>query len=525
MEDKLNNNLITWSGYLLLILSLASVSVTKYMPSLDGPQHLHTINVLTEIIKGNDFINQYYEINSTPVGYWSAHFIIGCFHMFLPSWLAEKAYMFVFIIGMYLSFRFLINQISPNKVNVATLLIFPFMYSTYQLLGYHTFCFAAIFYFVGYGVLLRFIENSTIKNLMLFSLITLAVFFSHALVFAFFVMSVGVIYIGIIIRQEQKLSTWLINVGKIFLAILPSFILWGNYIISVMHLDNTITSVSLTLIEQIKEFIRIRLLVGFSHNHESYGYRVLFILIAILSILSGMQILKSIKKWSLRVFFQTIFSNKNIFLIISLCFLGLYFFAPVKISAGNLTNRYGLYFFYNLIIWLSLRSFKLRMNIMTIVIIILAFVYIRLFHIKNYKTHQKIITELKEVEQHITPNSLVFHTIASKNWMDKHFPLYVGIDVPVVNIRNPQCWGHFPVVWNSKDMPNVMMGGVNKAPRIKHAGNENKLANNITYHIVYNQKKFWESEGSSERKKLLLTQYTRVFVSSNKTVELYKLKE
>ncbi len=484
MEEKLTNKLTIWSGYLLLILSLASVSFTKYIPSLDGLQHLHTIHVLAEIIKGNNFINQFYEVNPIPVGYWSAHFIIGFFHLYLPSWAAEKAYLFVYIIGMFLSFRFLVNRISYKKANAATLLIFPFMYSSYQLLGYHTFSFAAIFYFLGIGVLLKLKNKNSLKNLILFSLITLGQFFSHALVFAFFLMSVGVILLGILIRKEQDFKEWLLNTCKIFLAIIPSLVLWINYIISVMHLDNTILNASLTFVEQLKEFIRIRLLVGFSHHQESYGYRILFVLIAFLTITIGWQFIKSRKTWSFRFIIETLFKEGNVFLILSLLFLGLYFFAPNKISAGNLTNRYGLYFFYNLIVWLSVKSFNHKLNILIIISVISIFIYTRQIHIKHYLLNQKTIIELKEVEQQILPNSLIYHTHISQSWLDKHYPLYVGTDISVVNVRNPQCWGHFPVVWNFDSMPNLMMGKSIKTPKIKGIETQNIQVDTITYQLV-----------------------------------------
>ncbi len=43
--------------------------------------------------------------------------------------------------------------------------------------------------------------------------------------------------------------------------------------------------------------------------------------------------------------------------------------------------------------------------------------------------------------------------------------------------------------------------------------------------LVYNQKEFWSSNEYSERQTLLSTHYRCIFVSSNETVALYKLKE
>ena len=524
MNETLNNKFVNWATYLLLGISLVSVCVTRYIPSLDGPQHLHTINVLAELIKGNDFMETYYKVNPTIVGYWSSHFILVLFRLIFPAWMAEKAYVIIYIIGMLVSFRFLVSQVSQKKTSVATLLIFPFMFSTYQLLGYYTFSFAAIFYFSGLGLLFKLIKESKIKYLFLFLVLSLGVFLSHALVFVFYLMSVAVVYVGTLIANNLDFKKWIIGGVKIALAIAPSAILWFIYIMSVMNLDDTVHATSLGFIEQLKEFARIRLLVGFSHVFESYGYRVLFVVIIILSAIASMGLIKTIKKSTNSKFIASLFSKENIFLILAMIFLGFYFFAPVRFSAGNLTNRYGLYFFYNLIIWLSAKQFNYKVNLGAAILIFAVFVFTRNFHVRCYKDYNKRIVEIKEVEQQIKPNSLVYHVIIQQDWMDNHFPLYIGTDIPLINFRNPQCWGHFPVVWNFAEIPNVFLGSRNISPRSKRIEERNTDAKNISYCIIYNSSVFWDSDEYEDLKILLKNDYYECFRSSKGLVTLYKLK-
>lgn len=524
MKEQFNNKIIQWTTYLLLGISILSLCVTIYIPSLDGPQHLHTINVLAEIIKGNDFIKTYYQVNPTIVGYWSSHFIIVLFRLIFPAWLAEKAYMIVYVIGMFVSFRFLMKQLSPKKLSVASLLIFPFMYSTYQLLGYHTFSFAAIFYFVGIGLLIKFIKAYNLKTLILFLFATLGVFLSHALVFVFYLISVAVIYLGVIIRKDSNFKNWIIGGLKIFLAVLPSIIFWFIYISSVMDLDDTINPTSLAFIDQLKEFIRIRLLVGFSHNFESYGYRVLFLVIAVFSILAAIKLIKEIRK-STKTRLGILFSVENIFLLVSIIFLALYFFAPVRFSAGNLTNRYGLYFFYNLIIWLSTKQFNYKINIGATILIVAVFAFTRNFHVRCYRDYDKRIAEIQEVEKQIEPNSLVYHSMIQKDWMDKHFPLYIGVDKPMVNFRNPQCWGHFPVIWKSENVPDVMLGDRNILPRKNRIKLDKPEIKRIAYYIIYNTQAIENSNEYDDLKALLEKDYTKCYTSSKGLVDLYKLNQ
>ena len=525
MREKIDQNIVNWATYFLLIVSITSLCLTKFIPSLDGPQHLHTVNVLAEILKGNDFMESYYRINPTIVGYWSSHFIIVLFRLIFPSWLAEKAYMIVFVIVIFIAFRFIISQLTSNKWSVATLLIFPFTYSTYQLLGYHTFSFAAIFYFIGLGLLIKYIKEYKIKSLILLLFATLGVFLSHALVFVFYLISVAIIYLGVLVRKDLAFKSWILEGLKIFLTIIPSILLWAVYINSVMNLDDTIHNTSLSFFEQLKEFVRIRLLVGFSHGFESNAYYVLFLVISVLVLLSSVTMIKSIKKESFKGVIKKIFSSENIFLIISIFFLGLYFFAPVRFSAGNLTNRYGLYFFYNLIIWLSTKKFDFRIKIGSAILIIAIFVFTRNFHVRCYKDYDKKIKEIKEVEQYVEPNSLIYHTIIQQDWMDNHFPLYIGTDIPVVNFRNPQCWGHFPVVWNFAKIPNVVIGEKDMSPRYNKIESRNSDVKKLTYYMIYNTTAFKESNEYDNLKSLLTNNYDEIFISSNGLITLYKLKE
>jgi hypothetical protein len=503
---------------------LVSVSITKYIPSLDGPQHLHTINVLTELIKGNDFVAQYYQINPLPAGYWSAHFIIGFFHLFLPSWVAEKSFLYIYILGMFFSFRYLVKKLNHNPNSATSLLIFPFMFSSYLLLGYYTFSFAAIFYFLTLGYWFHISEKLLFSRLLIFSLLVAGIFFSHALVFVFFGITFTILLLPQLLNKELTLRKRFYIFLKVAFVILPSLALWINYSIRVIKLDSTVKTDSITILEQWLEFFRIRLLVGFDHLKESIGYRVIFLLLTLLLVISIYYFVR-------RVFLNGInFKNgingktANIFLLTSMVFLVMYFFAPNRISAGSLTNRFGLYFFFNLIIWLSVQSFPRWINYLVIALVIPIFMASRLIHLQYYRADTSIINELKEVEAQIPPNSTVFLTSYATGWHNGHFGLYVGSDVPVINVLNPQCWGQFPVVWKFAEMPKLVMGDQEINPKISSIESTYSTIDTIEYQLVYYQKEFWSSPEDEDRKQLITRCYDSIYRSSEGNISLYRLK-
>ncbi len=126
-----------WIFLLFLLVSLLQLWMTRFIPSLDGPQHLYNANVMVELLKENELMRSFFDINEVIVGYWSGHFFLSFFKIFLPAWLAEKFFLTVYVVAMVFSFRYLIQSINPSKGNFVSFLIFPFVYHSYLLMGYY----------------------------------------------------------------------------------------------------------------------------------------------------------------------------------------------------------------------------------------------------------------------------------------------------------------------------------------------------------------------------------------------------
>lgn len=134
-----------------MLLSLLQFWSSKYVPSLDGPQHLYNANVLVQLINGSSFFDQFFSVNEVLVGYWSGHFFLTFFKFFLPAWLAEKMFLSLYLISFVLSFRYLVRSVNQSRTNFVSYLAFLFAFHSYFLLGYYSFSIAAIFVFLSFG--------------------------------------------------------------------------------------------------------------------------------------------------------------------------------------------------------------------------------------------------------------------------------------------------------------------------------------------------------------------------------------
>ncbi len=526
-----------WIFLLFLLISLLQLWMTRFIPSLDGPQHLYNANVMVELLKGNELMRSFFDINEVIVGYWSGHFFLSFFKLFFPAWLAEKLFLTTYVLAMVFSFRYLVRAINPSKGNFVAFLIFPFVYHSYLLMGYYSFSIGAIFFFLAFGYWIRYQDQMTLKRIIVFGLMVLGIFLSHGLVYLFFGISFLIFFFSstfyrISTKSDKfKLKLLLNKAGSAVLSFIPSLILWIIYIRSVMSINSTIAETSFSFAELVKFLMRIKLLEGFYSKIEAPGYILLFALMALLSIVFLVLFISRLKDKSEKI--TMLFSDQNSWIFIALVFLGLYLFAPDRISAGNLTNRFGLFFFFGLIIWLSAQKFPRTFQVLALLIILFSVIYARSIHHRFYKQYNKDISEICELSEYMEPNSVMYYLPESQHWdpdvfklywTQIHFQLYAVVDAPLVHLKNPQCQGQFPVVWNLETLPRCFAGpkqvNPSGAPEVPDTYPEME----VDYITIFYNDRYWNDSTNAEWQGILKEYYEEVYVSSGGKAALWRRK-
>lgn len=516
-------------GFFILI-SLFHIWSTHYVMSLDGPQHLYNAHVLVELIKGNELFKEYFRINNVIVGYWMGHFLLGFFKFFLPAWLAEKFFLTTYVIGMVYSFRYLIQSMKPGKSNLLIYLVFPFIFHSYFLLGYYSFSLGAIFYFLAIGFWLRRKELPDLRSMIIFGSLVLGVFLSHGLVFLFFGASLGILFLTYsieklwMIKESTPLRKVINSLGRLLLSAAPAVVLWAIYIRSVMGINATVTPASYSRGELVEFLFRIRQLVGFDHARESPAYIAIFILLVILALYTLYIFIMKIRKGEYCL--GQLANSKNSWLFIMGMFLGFYFLLPDRISAGNLTNRFGLFFFFGVIVFLASQKYPKALQLFAVIVLIGCTTSTRLIHHYYLSRLDAKITELKELSSFMEEGSTVVSFNTTKNWIHHHTQLYVVDDLSIVHLDNPQCGGQFPIVWNSPTLPVCITGDIEfrppSSPDIK--GKEHRVEQ-VDYITVYLYRRLWEDDTYQEWQDILTMDYELVAVSSQERAALYKKRK
>lgn len=516
------------------LLQLVPYFAISLIPSMDGPQHLHNSQVIIQLLGNNPVFQEFYNINPVIVGYWTGHFLLTVFNFVFPASLAESLLISVYLLGLAYSFRFLVIAINPTP-SYLTVLIVPFSYTFYFLLGYYSFSLAFIFVFLVFGYYYKNRNHLDFKNLLVLLVLITGAFLSHAFVFALFGFAL-VLFVLLEflfdLSQNGKFHDHLRFHGKravlLLLISLPAIILFVIYIRSVMGIDATVISEKYEFHERLHFIMRIRAIIGFHMGRESYANYVywIVILVAINYVLHKFFVRMKLESLTRKQIWHEFFSVRYIWAHLTLVFLVVYFAIPDRISAGNLVSRIAVFVFYFLIIWVASLKLPKKLSGWLAALVIIFFIHQAHYRVKTFHRLSVYGKDVQSLEQYIEPNSILYPYRVSSHWVDLHFINYLGINKPIINLGNPQCGGQFPVVWNNKKIPRLMMGSLDVTDFYgrNHQMSQNHEVKYVDYVAIYRWKEFVNSEEHNQMKEILDEYYEINVISPKENAALFKLK-
>jgi len=527
--------------YETLIFGLVSVVnvipffLLQHIPSLDGPQHLYTSEIIVNLINSDGFITQFFKINPVPVGNWTGHLILSFYNYFLPSALAEKLLVSTYYIAIAFAFRYLVISLR-GKSTLLTFFIFPFSSTTLILLGYYNYSFGTVFLFIALGYLFGKNRIHNLKFYIILAILQLCIYFSHVMVYMFFGLIVIIIFtmrfISITASKENRnksLSSFFKHIGFIFTSALPSLILWVIYLQLAVKLG--FNQVSKYSFRELTNFIfDIRSTMAYNASIESVtSHYLFFTLIITMAVATFYRIYKSKKPLTL----NSLLNTKDVWLLCFAILVTIYYLFPDVYTTGNITNRISIVMFFILILWIALQKTPAWFNLLVALAIVSITIQKKEYLFNHNKNQNKYISELEELEHFIDPHTFILPLNQHEFWDFIHYPCYLGNEKPIVNFANPQLAGQFPVVWNWKDMPMVMFGSKNhhQLPiSWASAYPENGIVM-IDYALVCNPNIYFADSTNMAVVNILNKFYTPLQTTSGGTWQLYgfaqkeKLKE
>jgi hypothetical protein len=426
---------------------------------MDGPGHLYNSNLLIELLKNNSSeLHNYFNINNFPVANWMSMFILALFNSFLPAWMAEKIFILLYLIGICLSFRFLIMQTNPENSGLS-FLIFPFAYSFLFHLGFYNYSVSFIFLFLIIGYWIKY-KNSRRLGLYLFMfLLFFLLYFSAILSFLFAGLTIGLITIAHSFSGYKKNQSFSAEFKKLIVELLILLLLTLPFLFFTVwfyHSTNFFPSGNQYSVNELVKWLNdVRCLIVYDYvGDEKLTQQILHILIAILAIAVYRRFVKD---------GNPKFKFMDILLLPIILIAGLYFIMPDGSAAGMMSDRYCLLLYIFLISWVASQELPKKTTSVFIILIIGFHLGLLLKHhngvIRDLDRHAQSITY---ASQYINKNSIVLPVNLSDNWIEPHFSNYLGIEKPMTILENYQASiGWFPLQWNMREIPEIKLGNYN----------------------------------------------------------------
>ena len=165
----------------IILLNVILLFTTKFYPTMDGPSHLYNVEVIKQLIAGNETIAEFFDINPIAIPNWTGHFLLLLFRFFAPSWLAEKFLISLYIIMLPVSFRMLVRKLSGSYG--LSVLILPFVFNLLFHMGFYNYSLSFIFFFLAGTCWLNTFEKPAFFRYLVCFLFLLLIYFSAILTF------------------------------------------------------------------------------------------------------------------------------------------------------------------------------------------------------------------------------------------------------------------------------------------------------------------------------------------------------
>ena len=420
----------------------------------DGPSHLYNAHIINEILfSSNTIYEQYHTFNPN----WSQPNLIGyfilCFlQLIVPFLWAEKILVVIYILIFSFGFRFFLKQLS-TAVDWYSLMIFPFLFNTVLFWGFYNFLIGLALMFWIMGLYEKYKYKLGPQHILQLTLLSILVFYSHAMVFALCVLYVFIRIVIEITIHKNFGKHFFLFAGKSLLFFLPGVILLLIYLYQ-QKSSSMVYDDGYNLFKRLSQLWFQFDSLFFSGYSESFYLKLFYIILFILTLL---------------FFYLHWKEKKNVFIpsfILFLIYFIIYLIIPDYAAGGGIILiRVNLMFFLFWLAWLSCQPLTkyIKFLIIAFYLIGLPFLYLRWCVITSGARQCKHVIESSES---LIPSNAVFSTIHYKNvrgfigeyQMHSYIDLmsnldnYIAIKNNAVTLHNYEAnstfmASYFPIIW------------------------------------------------------------------------------
>jgi len=333
-------------------------------------------------------------------------------------------------------------------------------------------------------------------------------------------------FIADLFKSSDKKFIVKSNVVKILVLSAASFLSILFWFIYKSSFPSYSESSRLSVSVLIEHLYNVQSLIGY---HYTKGTEItvwmFYFLVFLLLTQFLIRIVSARSKQSFFISFSKLFSAKGFWGLLTIVFAILYLTIPDKMSAGSISLRLSIIFYFILIIWICIQKHPKWLTILSVLFIVLWSIQMRTFQYKFMHSLGEKLKEINELNNYVEPNSLIYGINCSQHWIHNHFQDFLGAEVPLVNVAGPECYGMFPIVWNYEKQPVVYLGSVDISQFCNYCSSADKKRplRIVDYIVLWGANYINENCIDSNLLKIIKRDYKKKYTSSGGRAELYQL--
>lgn len=438
--------------WLLLALHVLPLCGGRYFPTADGPTHLYNAWLWkTMLLQPGHPAHQVLAFNPNPEPNYLSHLLLAGLLTLAPPWLAEKALLLLYVVGLPLTLRYALRSAGQRGTDWLAILSFPFVYSVVLVWGFYNFCLSLLLLLLASGYWQRRTGRwrpATIAGLA--GLLTL-LYAAHPMTYLAAGLLLGLLALATYRAQPTRLLT---ELGILLLTHFPTLLLLAWY---VAHKGTATSQPALSYGTNLWEWFRLEPIHYFGSAEATYRWLIAGLLTVGAGAV-GKQLLRRpaagwpVAPWALGL----------------LLLLGAYVVMPDAIAGGSITRpRWGLLSYFTLLAGLAAVPWPARWRVIGLGLSTLVATLLLGFRFSKFQAFQSGIKEYELLAPYLRPGATILpiaydmeHSLPEALATNTYIPVlaeavnYLAVEHQLISYENYEALtGYFPLVWRPGKTP------------------------------------------------------------------------
>lgn len=389
--------------WILLIIQLIPLWISRYIPTTDGPSHVYNAIVLRDYNRPDrPGFRTFFEHNDRPVPNWIAPLTLLGLCTVAPPLIAEKIMLSAYLIGFVLAMRWEMSAVRPRGGRLA-IAAFPMAASFYFYEGLYSFYFGIIVFLIVIGFWIREERRPTRLKTALLSGLLVLLYFSHPMPLGMAYLFIGETIVWRIwlarsnpdALQKARAAFW-----RNCLAAAPSFALLASFVLT----EHSSRAAEEFMRHPHGWFYRLRNLISWMKSYQLVELGPASVVMCMIVAVTAWLLWR--RAHSPRPHFRKLHAFDAPFFIAAL-YLALFLGTPSKLGGGGagIVMRLAGFPFFAILIWWSTqpicRRARQRLEATVAIVSTLALISMVVLHARSSARLTPYLEEIENAEAQI----------------------------------------------------------------------------------------------------------------------------